>query len=517
MKKLDVKALFGKVKSMWDTPLEGRHLNLKEILSFGGTALGVSFIVNIISSLITATQISEVYQIGVMHGPIICLVASVLGLILQPIYGKLLQNTNTKWGRYKPYLIFIAPVISVCAILATWQPQNLTETSRMVYAYLVCIPTLILWNLWNNTFNMMPAVITPNQQERTDIWAPIGLVIGFAPTIMNFIKGFIRSYFLSIGKEYMAYRWMGFISVAVGLLLVSLIFKVKERIIVTQENKEKVGLFEGIKMVTRNKPLMIFSLALILGCMRTTIEVDAEMMGKLRYATTIEDGLKVFSSLTLLTGFAATPNMILLPLFTRKFNNKTILMGWLGCNALGYAILGLIGVQNIPQGTVSAVVITALRFVALFNAIGSLQPLMLSEIYDYQQYKTGKRLEGFIQTFAYALVLVFTNLANVIMAYVKQGMGYEPKNYFNISVVSDELMNVATKYFNLALIVSAISAGLMLVTMIFYNLSKKDHKRIMEELKARGLGEIPQEAVEEQVEVEEQITLEEAVEVEEKV
>lgn len=485
MKKIDVKGIVNKVKGMWDTPLEGRHLNFKEILSFGGTALGVSFIVNIISSLITATQISEVYQIGVMHGPIICLIASVLGLIIQPIYGKLLQNTNTKWGRYKPYLIFIAPIISVFAILATWQPQNLNETSRMIYAYCICVPTLILWNLWNNTFNMMPAVITPNQQERTDIWAPIGLVIGFAPTIMNFIKGFIRSYFLSIGKEYLAYRWMGFLSVAVGLLLVSLIFRVKERIIVTQENKEKVGLLEGLKMVTRNKPLMIFSLALILGCMRTTIEIDSEMMGKLRYATTIEDGLKVFSSLTLLTGFAATPNMILLPLYTRKFNNKTIVIGWMGLNALGYAILGIIGVQNVPQGTISAVVITALRFIALFNAFGSLQPLMLSEIYDYQQYKTGKRLEGFIQTFAYALVLVFTNLANVIMAYVKQGMGYEPKNYFNTAVVSADLMDIATRYFNLALIVSAVSATLMLITMLFYNLSKKDHKLIMEELKAR--------------------------------
>lgn len=506
MRKFEIKPLLSKVKGMWSTPLEGRYLNLKEVLSFGGAALGVSFIVNIINSLITATQISEVYQIGVMHGPIICLAASVLGLIIQPFYGKLLQNTNTRFGRYKPYLIFIAPVISLCAILATWQPQNLTEPARMIYAYCVCVPTLVLWNLWNNTFNMMPAVITPNQQERTDIWAPIGLVIGFAPTLMNFIKGFIRSYFLSIGKEYLAYRYMGFLSVAVGLIFVSLIFRVKERIIVTNENnKEKVGLLEGLKMVAHNKPLIIFSLALILGCMRSTVEVDAEIMGKLRYATTVEDGLKVFSSLTLLTGFAATPNMILLPLYTRKFNNKTIIMCWLGCNAIGYAVLGLVGVQNIPQGTVSAVVITALRFVALFNAIGSLQPLMLSEIYDYQQYKTGKRLEGFIQTFAYALVLVFTNLANVIMAYVKQGMGYEPKNYFNTSVVSDELMDVAVNYFNLALIVSASSAVLMLITMIFYNLSKKDHKRIMEELKAREIGDL---VVAEQIEIEKGATAE---------
>ena len=31
-----------------------------------------------------------------------------------------------------------------------------------------------MWNLFQNTFYMMPGVITPNQQERTDIWSPIG-------------------------------------------------------------------------------------------------------------------------------------------------------------------------------------------------------------------------------------------------------------------------------------------------------------------------------------------------------
>lgn len=478
-----VKALPQKIKAMWKAPPEGRYLNLKEILCFGGSSLGVSFIVNIITSLITASQISEVYQISVLHGPIICLTASVLGLIIQPFFGKLLQNTNTRWGRYKPYILFIAPVISLFAILSTWQPQNLSEQSRIIYAYCVCIPTLVLWNIWYNTFNMMPAVITPNQQERTDVWAPIGLVMGFAPTIVNFIKGYIRGYFVSIGAEYLAYRYMGFISVGIGLILVMLVLRVKERIIVTDANNEKTKLLDGLKMVVKNKPLMIFSLALILGCMRTAIDVDMEILGKLRYADNIADGLVVYSSLTLIVGFAATPNMLLLPFLTRKFNNKNILSFWVLLNALGYAVLAFIGVQNIPQGTVSAVVFTALRFVALFNAIGSLQPLMLSEMYDYQQWKTGKRLEGFIQMFAYALVLVFTNVANVVMAYVKQGIGFEPKNYFNVLTVSDELMNIATTYFNIALYASAISAILMFITLQFYRYSKKEHGLIVAELK----------------------------------
>ena len=234
--KLKLREISGKIKSMWSTPPEGRHLTLKEILSFGGSTLGVSFIINIIVLLITASQISEVYQIDVMHGPIICFTASIISLRIQPMFGKLLQNTNTKIGRYKPYIIFIAPVISVFAILATWQPQNLTENSRIIFAYLVCIPTLVLWSIW------------------------------------------------------------------------------------------------------------------------------------------------------------------------------------------------------------------------------------------------------FIQTFACALVGLFTNLAIVLMALVKRSMGYEPRNYFNVLDVDDNLMKIATDYFNVALYISAASAALMFVVMIFYNLNKDKHREIILEL-----------------------------------
>lgn len=114
---------------------------------------------------------------------------------------------------------------------------------------------------------------------------------------------------------------------------------------------------------------------------------------------------------------------------------------------------------------------------------------MLSEISDYQQIMTGKRLEGFIQMFAYTLVLVFTNIGYVVMAYVKQAMGYQPANYFNVTTVSDELMNTAINYYNVAFYVSAISAALMCLMMLFYKLDKKKHAEIVEELRRRSLAE----------------------------
>ena len=490
-----IKELPKTLKVFWRTPPKGRYLNLKEIACFAGSAFGMSTVVTVVSGLITATQIPTIYNFNVIHGAWICLIASVLGLIIQPFFSKLLQNTNTRFGRYKPFILILAPILAVFAILSTWQPQFAMERNRVIYAYCTCIPTLILWNLFQNTYYMLPGVVTPNQQERADIWSPIGLVIGFSPTVMNVLGNVIKSYFTNLGKEYMAYRILGFVYAAVGLALVMCLFKVKERLIVTNENKEKVGLIEGLKMVVKNKPLMVLTLALILGCCRTVVEIDAEYIGRLRYAVTelgevdVVKGLAIFGGLTMITGFAATPNMILLPLMTRKFNSRTILMFWAGCNTVGYLILGSIGIENIPQGTWSVVVITLLRFISLFNAIASLQPLMMAQLSDYQQLKTGKRLEGFIQTFLYALVLVFTNIGYVVMAYVKQAMGYQPANYFNVTTVSDELMNTAINYYNVAFYVSAISAALMCLMMLFYKLDKKKHAEIVEELRRRSLAE----------------------------
>lgn len=482
-----------KIKVFWKNPPKGRYLNLKEILCFGGSAFGMSTLVTVVSGLITATQIPTIYNFNVIHGAWIYLIASVLGLIIQPFFSKLLQNTNTKFGRYKPFILVMAPILAVFAILATWQPQYALEKQRIIYAYCTCIPTLIMWNLFQNTYYLLPGVITPNQQERTDIWAPIGLVIGFSPTIMGVVGNLLKAYFTNKGMEYMAYRYLGFIYAAVGLALILCLFLVKERIINTNSNQEKVGLFEGMRMVVKNKPLMVLTLALILGCCRTVVEVDAEYIGRLRYASDIPTGQTIFATLTMVTGFAVTPNMILLPLFTRKFNNRTIMMFWAVCNVVGYLVLGCVGIANIPQGIWSILIITTLRFISLFNALTSLQPLMLAQLSDYQQLKTGKRLEGFIQSFLYVLVLVFTNVGILVMAYIKDAMGYQSANFVGrdgaIPTPTQEQIDNALNYFDIAFIVSAVSAALMLITMLFYKLGKKEHAKIVAALEAKSRQE----------------------------
>lgn len=483
-----IKSLFASLKNGWSTPPKGRYLTFKEMACYGFSGLGVSFIVNVITAVITATQIPYIYEIDVIHGTIIFSIVGVSNLLIQPFFGKMLQNTKTKIGRYKPYIIGIAPVISLFVVLATWLPQVNSMTFRVVYAYCTCIPVLVLWNIWYNTFYMIPAAMTPVSQERTDMLSPVGLIMGFAPTVMNFIIGPIRAHFMSQGREYMAFRLMGLISTVIGVILVFLILKTKERIYETPQERENISVKEGLRLVMQNKPLMIYTLAMIIGSLRGVAEMNSYYIGQFRYGETTEQGLSLFSMLSPIVGFAATPAMLLLPFMTRKMNNKSIMIMWQAINAVAYGVLCIIGYENIPVGTPTAIVITIVRFVTCFNAVGTLTPIMLSEIYDYQQWKTGRRLEGFIQTFAVSMTGLVAQFAMFIPTFIQQKIGYQPMNFKNGAEYLPENIAIMNQWFNISAVITVVSGILFIAVMAFYPLSKKKYNQIMEELKEKSSG-----------------------------
>lgn len=488
-----IKLIFS-VKKGWKTPSEGRYLTIKEMASYGFGGLGVAFITNVLTAVVTATQVPYIYEIDVIHGTIIFSIVSVVNLILQPFFGKVLQNTKTKWGRYKPYVVGIAPVLSFFTVLATWLPQVNSVSFRVFYAYCTCIPALVLLSIFSNTFYLLPAVMTPVSQERTDMLSPVGLIMGFAPTLMNFIIGPIRSHFMKQGREYMAFRLIGIIGTVIGIILVFLILKTKERIYETPQQEEKVSVREGLRLVIKNKPLMIYTLAMILGSLRTVADLNSSYVGQFRYGATTEQGMTRFSMISPIVGFAATPAMLLLPLMTRKINNKTLMIIWQAINAAAYCVLWVIGYENIPVGTPTAIIVSIIRFVSYFNAVGTLTPVIHSEIYDYQQWKTGKRLEGFIQTFAISLTGLATQLAMFIPTLIQQKIGFQPMNFKNGAEYLPENIAIMTKWFDIAAGITVISGLLFIIVMSFYPLNRKKYNAIMDDIKERAGGKLEEES-----------------------
>lgn len=564
-----VAKFFSTVKSMWNKPLDGRYLNIKEIGAFGLYSLGNSWIYNTIQLVITITYIPYFYNIDSLHGYLIYIAGSLINMILLPLVGQAMEKKRTKWGRYKPYILFSLPILALFTMMAMWSPQYSSDTDRVIYAYCTCVPVIALATFANNMYQTMPNVITPNTQERADIMTPIGLIVGFAPTIMNVIIGPIRSAF--INEEWVAMRIIGAIAVVLGSICVLFIIKVKERVyeleesnrnlldaavegksadieitteetisedfsegagsvdedkngsdaktahVVVAESTESArgGLFDklraklvaakarraeakassdylsfvdSMKLLFKNKPLWILFAALVIGSLREFWMQFMSLAIQLRFAETTTAALNISGIPNTIIGFGVTVSMLLLPFATRKLGKNWIIIVFSCLSLAATAILGFVGFENIPQGTTSAVVLTLLFFIARINPTYLLIPVLLGDLADYQQYKTGRRFEGHLQNII-MVIPVMMSFVFMLLAWIWQRqIGFEPSNYSNIEVVPQELQNVAMQWFNVAFLLSAASILGMIIILIFYPLGKKKMEEITASLRGASVN-----------------------------
>lgn len=481
-------AFFKSVKSLWKSPIEGRYLNLKEIGAFGIFATGNSFMFNGVNYVTTIALIPYFYRIDAIHAYLIIALATFINMVCLPFIGSRIERTKTKIGRYKPFIIGAIPLYVVFMILAMWIPQYDSEVSRIIYAYCTCMPVLVMATFVNNMYQNMPTVITPNTQERADIMVPIGLLVGFAPTIMNIIIGPIRAAFKE--QEYMAMRIIGAVCAVLGVICLLFILKVKERVFNTeslQKKEEKIRFSDACRMLAKNKPLIILCVALILGSLREYTGQFRILVIQFRFHEDPSVALEISGLPQTIIGFAATVSMLLLPIVTRKMNKRAIVILFMIISTLPNLILSIVGYQNIPVGTASLVVLTILYFISCINPFYLLLPVMMGEIADYQQYKTGKRLDGYIQNLLFVVPGLTMNIFAIISYYWQKQVGFETKDYTDITrPLTGAEQAIACDWFNIVAILSAISGALMILVMIFYPLSKKKHQELLNALKERA-------------------------------
>ena len=173
-------------------------------------------------------------------------------------------------------------------------------------------------------------------------------------------------------------------------------------------------------------------------------------------------------------GTASVPLMLLAPVLAKKIGKRNILV-W----------------TNLLRAVLSALMLftmdsTVVFFVCLYLATlmmggdAVVTSSMTAEIFDYQQWKTGVRLEGFITQFGAMITTVAGMFTNLILPYFYEHYGLKD----DYTVLYDA--SVRTPIFNILIITTIISCVICVVPMFFYNLKEKDHKKIIEELKERA-------------------------------
>lgn len=486
-----IKSSIQKIKSGWSTPPEGRFLPIKEIAAYGVGGMGLHFMFSLLSYAITAQMLPKMYGIKPTQATFLVTLVSIIQLLIMPWFYFVFDNSNSKRGKYRSFISFMAPLLALFSILSTFAPQfshlENSQTIRAIYAFCTCVPVLIISHLLNNIYNMMPASMTPVSQERADMLSPASILYSFAPTVIGWVFNPLRGVFQAKGQEYLAYRYMGIIFAVSGLALsFILVFKTKERTYVVKKDtgKEKIGFIHGLKSVFQNKPFVFYTLSGLFATLKTLVDANVVYMYDYRLSEIVGNGPKISGLIIAVTGELATVTMIATPFIIRKLSKKWLMIITYSLSLVSYVVTAAIGFENIGIGTPSIIVCSVLRSISMLSAGCNvvLGPAMLADIYDYQQYKTNERLEGFMSTVT-GYVGIIGMLLTMAISALQEKMGFMPNEA--VFIPGDKLYDpefVMPIFTNWMTTITWISAGAFLfsiIPLLFYNLTEKEHKECM--------------------------------------
>lgn len=349
------------------------------------------------------------------------LVTRLIDAFSDPLMGALADRTQTKQGKFRPYLLWgIIPLVA--AGVLTFTVPDFDETGKLVWAYLTYIFMMLAYTFINVPYGALLGVITANTQERTSLtsfrfigaFSGGSLVAYLTPSLVAQLGG---------GNEVLGWQYtMGLYGCVAALLFFITFFMTKERIEPSQ--KEPTPVIQDLRDLTQNKPwLILFSLALII--MMTITLRGSSGTFYFKYYVGREDLIGSFSlayMLALAAGAAATPIMV-------KYCDKTQLLLYLmlGVGTLS-ALFYFVPKDNIP-------LMFALQ-IGIGFLLGPKSPLVFSmyaDTADFSEWKQGRRATAMIFSAAAFAQKLGGALAGGLMGWLLASLGYHANQVQNVA------------------------------------------------------------------------------------
>ncbi|HON52340.1 MAG TPA: glycoside-pentoside-hexuronide (GPH):cation symporter [Bacteroidales bacterium] len=192
---------------------------------------------------------------------IILIVGLVAAFLFNPLIGALADRTNSRWGKFRPWILFTAIPMGVVALLAFTTP-DFSYKGKVLYATITYTLLLLLYAGSNLPYSALSGVITGNMSERNSISAIRFVAVMFAQFFVQVFMLPIIEYAgngdKAIGIE-IVMTWLAIIGT---IMLLITFFSTRERVVPSQEQKSTFK--EDIVDLTKNKPWIIMLILTIL-------------------------------------------------------------------------------------------------------------------------------------------------------------------------------------------------------------------------------------------------------------
>lgn len=404
--KQKVSTLISNLRYYWNDPPKGRYMTFKEIAAYAGGGIGAYFIVTLGTACVITTSntlVSSTLGIDATDIYILYVIATLANIPLTGFRANIIDNTRNKGGKYRPYIVRMAIPTAIISVLMVWFPYDIFSvlfgtgeflTTGKSSDYVAKCALILIFNFlldffywfFYDAYENLIHVLSPNSQERADVASVKSVVYSFAPTLVNLVTPIIAGQiFHTNATDIRVYKLLYPIIAVVGILLCIVVYNnTSEKIVQARTHVIQIKFIDALKAVAKNKYFWIISMATWIGFLESAYSNILYWLynygGK---CSGVEFGI-----IQTVYGNASLWGMILAPFCIRKWGKKSVLV----VTNIFNIIFILLMYPFIDSIWLILGCLYMNAFMGSFMHI--LNPSIQADIRDYQQYRTGERIDG---------------------------------------------------------------------------------------------------------------------------
>lgn len=230
------------------------HMPFRKQLGFGIGDFGNNFCWTFVATYLMFFY-TDVFLIplGAVSG--LMLIARAWDAINDPLIGGLADRTRTRWGRYRPWVLFMSFPTSFVLILTFWAHPDWTDGSKIIYMYITYCVLVFCYTGVNIPYSAMTSVLTQNTDERSKLSTMritlANIAIGGIGVIVLPLVAFFGG-----GDQVRGFTITAILFVCVFIACQAIVFA-SCREVVPPPKEHKYPLKTQLKSVFSNKPFII--------------------------------------------------------------------------------------------------------------------------------------------------------------------------------------------------------------------------------------------------------------------
>lgn len=390
--------------------------------------------------------------------------------INDPIIGGLSDKTHTRWGRYRPWLLFAAPLTALVLILTFWAHPDWSQTHKIIYMAVTYCILVLGYTCVNIPYGTLCGAMTQNMTERAQINTSRSVSAMIAIGIINIIT-------------IPLIEWLGNGNARQGYLLIAILYgtifavchifcfaKTKE--VVEVPVAQKIPLRLQLQAVAKNKPYLLALLGQVLfGFILYGRNADL-----LYYFTYVENDAVLFTYYSMAIIIPSIIGAACFPKVFQLTSNK----GWAAsvfAFGTGITIIALFFFSPVTSPIPFYLFAALSQF--FFSGFNTAIYAIIPDCVEYGEWRTGIRNDGFQYAFISLGNKIGMALGTALLALSLGWAGYEANTTQNEAVVAIMRHSFST--------IPGILWVVTALALFFYKLDKRSYNQILAVIKYRFL------------------------------